>query len=63
MCKGMTMPGSEPESTSAQPPGTRRALDSHLGSTHEQSMWEAAVVCGQLLPGHDALSSLLSFGL
>lgn len=31
--------------------------------THEQTMWEEALVCGQFLPGHGALSSLLSFGL
>lgn len=33
-----------------------------LAQTHEQPMWEEALVCGQFLPGHNALSSLLSFG-
>lgn len=34
-----------------------------LAQSQEQPVWEEALVCGQFLPGHDALSSLLSFGL
>lgn len=34
-----------------------------LAQRQEQPMWEEALVCGQFLRGHNALSSLLSFGL
>lgn len=34
-----------------------------LAQRHEQPMWREALVCGQFLPGRDALSALLSFGL
>lgn len=34
-----------------------------LAQSQEQPKWEEALVWGQFLPGHDALSSLLSFGL